>query len=562
MSSIKEKQGLSERKSNQFIQIRDLNLSRVFKLPSLSKYNKDFLDVTIGKLTKSYDFKAKDINGTKMENLFINSLDTLKSKLTKRLDALNVLVPGNKFIKLSGNQTSFLKECKRWLEKAISSDAIISDDSFINEFKLTESGDIYRGESNKEYPHGNGIWFTQQNNLVEGKYFNGSIEQGLAKILYSNGEFYTGQVNRGGERNGHGVYFYMNGDIYDGQFIHNDRIGQSRLRFIDGSEYIGQFIDDEADGHGIFTDNHGNRYMTIAKDQNSSKKNEENKGGYFLRGRLYGRGEINFKNGDFYQGEFKGSKREGYGEMKFNSPLSEVDFSNLGEYQGSWKNDVREGTGEMTYIDGSQFTGIWRNDERFLGELKFLDGSLYTGYFQNNKYSGEGKLELARGITIEGKFENNEIGKIGKLIFQNGNIFEGFIEENNIGHSGKLIYKTGEEYEGFFMHGLKHGFGIMIDADGNIYEGKWQDDRREGEGKEFLKTNQEFYEGNFKLNKRDGHGKCLNYKGKVYDGQWRAGEKVENIRFHHKVDPKVYFDVVNKFISKKSKIEINVKVFK
>ena len=226
---------------------------------------------TIGKLTKSYDLKIKDIQGVKMKNLFIKPLDIMKSKLEKRLNAINMLIPTNKYIKLSGNQSTFIKECRKWLEKAINTDIIVADESFINEFNLTESGDIYKGDNNKEYAHGNGVWFTQQNNLVEGKFFFGAIEKGLAKILYSNGEFYSGQVNRGGDRNGQGVYFYSNGDVYDGQYINNDRIGQSRLRFADGSEYIGQFIDDEADGHGIYTDKHGNRYMSIAKEQNAPK---------------------------------------------------------------------------------------------------------------------------------------------------------------------------------------------------------------------------------------------------------------------------------------------------
>jgi hypothetical protein len=75
-----------------------------------------------------------------------------------------------------------------------------------------------------------------------------------------------------GVKHGKGIYFYKNGDIYDGEFVDNMRVGKSRLRFHDGSEYIGQFIADEADGHGIFSDKYGNRYMSVADDNAEENK--------------------------------------------------------------------------------------------------------------------------------------------------------------------------------------------------------------------------------------------------------------------------------------------------
>lgn len=103
--------------------------------------------------------------------------------------------------------------------------------------------------------------------------------------------------------------------------------------------YIGQFIDDEADGHGIYTDQEGNRYMSVASPVNKYSIVSDNKSGNFLRGRLYGKGEINFKNGDHFIGNFKGSKRHGIGEMTYKTPISETDFSNLGTYFGNWSKE-------------------------------------------------------------------------------------------------------------------------------------------------------------------------------------------------------------------------------
>ena len=166
----------------------------------------------------------------------------------------------------------------------------------------------------------------------------GVLERGMAKILYEGGEYYVGQVARGGDRNGQGRYFYANGDVYDGQFVNNKRVGKSRLIFKNGGEYIGQFIDDEADGHGIYTDKAGNRFMSVSTDP-LHKVEKGEKAGFFLRGRLYGKGEIIFKNGDSYVGNFKGTKRHGYGEMSYNAPISSSDYSNMGVYKGNWKNE-------------------------------------------------------------------------------------------------------------------------------------------------------------------------------------------------------------------------------
>lgn len=137
------------------------------------------------------------------------------------------------------------------------------------------------------------------------------------------------------------MFHYTNGDVYDGSFVKNKRIGNCRLIFADKSEYIGQFIDDEADGNGIYTDKVGNRYMSISKpnDKQSNSEEEPEMNGHFLRGRLYGKGEIHFKNTDYYIGQFKGSKRHGKGKMIYNQPNSEVDFSNVGTYQGNWSKE-------------------------------------------------------------------------------------------------------------------------------------------------------------------------------------------------------------------------------
>ena len=146
-------------------------------------------------------------------------------------------------------------------------------------------------------PHGQGIFKTEVGDIFEGECKNGELMAGTTKIMYAKGEYYEGNVVDG-KRQGQGAHWYSNGDRFEGDWVNNMRVGKGSLKFLQGGEYIGQFIDDQADGHGLYTDEFGNRYESQIHE---NKKDS----GYFLKGRLYGKGEIKFKNGDSYQGEFK-----------------------------------------------------------------------------------------------------------------------------------------------------------------------------------------------------------------------------------------------------------------
>ena len=345
--------------------------------------------------------------------------------------------------------------------------------------------------------YGKGVLLTNKNELIEGHFSKGIIQSGVCKILYSNGEYYSGHVKEGGLRHGEGIHYYSNGDIYDGEFINDQRVGKSRLRFNDGSEYIGQFIEDTADGHGLFTDKDGNRFMSLADEQDKNKSvtnpeqperreitNEKNNG-YFLKGKLYGKGEIKFKNGDTYIGQIKGTKRNGMGIMQFVNPQLNGNKADLGEYIGMWKRDRRDGQGEMKYTNGSVFTGTWKNDKRFKGELKYADGLVYKGKFLENMFHGEGELTLITGERIHGEFECGELKNPATIYFQDGREFFGEIKGYNIGDRGKIKYTNGDVYEGFFEDRTRNEVGVLLTADGGKYEGRWHNDKKDGFGKDF-----------------------------------------------------------------------------
>ena len=230
-------------------------------------------------------------------------------------------------------------------------------------------------------------------------------------------------------------------------FVENKRVGKAQLRFRDGSQYIGQFINDEADGHGLYTDTKGNRYQSKGQ---KDKDEQDDETGHFLKGKLYGKGEIKFINGNTYIGHFKGTHREGYGEMTYLITHEEDNETQTGIYKGYWKRDNREGDGVMTYDNGSKFSGIWLKDAKYYGTLSSPEGISYTGYFKNNIYDGKGRLILPTGLIVEGNFIKGEFTNKGKLIYPDGKIFEGNIIDYEIGDRGVITYPNKDQYEGYF----------------------------------------------------------------------------------------------------------------
>jgi len=138
-------------------------------------------------------------------------------------------------------------------------------------------------------------------------------------------------------------------------------------------------------------------------------------------------GVINFKNGDKFRGSFKDGRPCGYGTMKYNYSLPGSNGSEFEEatYEGRWKAGKREGEGTITWVDGSKFTGIWKNDMRHKGEMRFQNGSVYQGSFLNDKMEGPGRLLQASGIIFETTFKEGYCGSVGKLMYVSGDMYYG-----------------------------------------------------------------------------------------------------------------------------------------
>ena len=69
--------------------------------------------------------------------------------------------------------------------------------------------------------------------------------------------------------------------------------------------------------------------------------------------------------------------------------------SEQAEYHGNFVAGKREGFGCMYWQDGSNFAGIWKNDQRLEGKMIMPSNVIYEGTFKNDMFdSSRGKIFL------------------------------------------------------------------------------------------------------------------------------------------------------------------------
>jgi hypothetical protein len=243
-----------------------------------------------------------------------------------------------------------------------------------------------------------------------------------------------------------------------------------------------------------------------------------------------------------------------------------------GEYKGKLSKDYKpNGSGEMIYKNGDIYIGNWDNNQRFgNGLLVKRNGTQFIGEWKENKLTGRGKIVHNENIfdlyfrenkvvkiysfvymytmgkykfdgtisTITKKNDNrncrvpnitindidNEIYYIvinsyGTMCFPNGDIYEGYWNNNMMNNFGKIIYLNGDKYIGNFNNDLKHGYGEYEYINGNKYEGKWENDKKNGNGK-MVYANGDIYEGQWKNDKKENKGTLKYFNGNTYEGDF------------------------------------------
>ena len=162
-----------------------------------------------------------------------------------------------------------------------------------------------------------------------------------------------------------------------------------------------------------------------------------------------GKAQVQYPNGDIYDGMFKDGLRDGYGSMTYPEAGT--------KYEGEWKNNLKDGIGKMTFGNEGEYTGHFTAGQRCgEGVYKYLKTKdLYSGNWKNGLKHGKGTFIFwDTKQKIVGNWFNGEIIE-GKWIFANGTYFEGKFENNYPKGQGEWHFANGNVTKGEFTHELQ-----------------------------------------------------------------------------------------------------------
>ena len=194
------------------------------------------------------------------------------------------------------------------------------------------------------------------------------------------GEYYRndGSVYRGGffdgAPQGDGEEIFLNGAIFKGFYLSGQK-KHGKFMWENGNYYLGDFSEDKFNGYGIYKWGEDRTYE-----------------GYWVNGKMEGKGKLKLKDGSFYEGEFKGGKRWGNGLYIWNKEKY---------YKGNWINDKQNGFG-LYYKNGKKIKGFWVDGKLMASynKIKNKEKILYTSPKPKNK-----TLEIEKNLKTE-EFKN------------------------------------------------------------------------------------------------------------------------------------------------------------
>ena len=129
--------------------------------------------------------------------------------------------------------------------------------------------------------------------------------------------------------------------------------------------------------------------------------------GEILAEKADGWGKMSYNDGDFYEGDWKQGRIEGFGTF---ISVKEDRYIGGYKYVGYFKNGLRNGRGTLTWGNGYKYEGDWNNDLMDgKGIFTWDAGHKYVGDFKLGNKHGQGTLYNADGsISYSGQWVNDE----------------------------------------------------------------------------------------------------------------------------------------------------------
>jgi hypothetical protein len=127
--------------------------------------------------------------------------------------------------------------------------------------------------------------------------------------------------------------------------------------------------------------------------------------------------------------QWKEQRKGYYGEYKNDTVFNGYGiyfFKDGGYYQGNWKLGIMEGKGKMYIPEQETYVGGFKDGEYHgYGEIEYVDGGKYQGNWIYGKRQGKGILQYPHNLeilSIEGPFENDKPKGKFKVTYRNGKI--------------------------------------------------------------------------------------------------------------------------------------------
>ena len=226
-----------------------------------------------------------------------------------------------------------------------------------------KEGDLlYIGEFQNGLFEGEGKEYTQNTILLYAGAFHQGLRHGRGKLFFSEGHFYEGSFANG-ELTGTGRMVWADGQSYEGEFQNGRKEGEGVFVWSDSSRYEGHFARDQREGFGKQFDSRGKLvYEGEWREGLASGTGKL----FFSSGSVYdgevvcgkrsGKGKQLSEDGKVeYEGDWKDDVPHGFGTYYYVE-------GNV--YTGQWVNGEKEGTGRMNYTDGSYYIGCFKGGVR------------------------------------------------------------------------------------------------------------------------------------------------------------------------------------------------------
>lgn len=313
---------------------------------------------------------------------------------------------------------------------------------------FAKTGDKYIGELYRDKLHGKGSFFWKEGaryegEFVEGKrtgygkffygsgkaHYEGKFEEGRfsgeGKFWYDNGDWYEGEFQKG-KPNGNGTYFWISsGDSYTGNFARNECTGKGKYLWANKDTYEGEFTEDRLTGYGKYLWNDsGVSYEGDLEDGKPHGKGRlfvggQNFEGYFIDGKVSGRGTYRDDKGNRFEGEFLDGKFK-------DTCKARLDFDNGDRYEGLTANNRFNGIGKYIFANRDQYQGKFVQGKKYgEGKYSFANGYRYEGHFVNDRLSGHGTFFSPNERHSHGRSFNNRFHEKGKFNSPDGSLSEG-----------------------------------------------------------------------------------------------------------------------------------------